>query len=88
LFILFLSRERFLLTWLGSSIFLLDPVLGQLAGWYEISQGLMSIDFFGNSKLGTLLYMTIIMIVMIIIIIIIMLVIIFNDHTDVLKFYM
>ncbi|XP_031548759.1 Hermansky-Pudlak syndrome 5 protein homolog [Actinia tenebrosa] len=45
---LLLIRERFLLTWQDSNIFLLDPVLGQLAGWYQLNQEISDVCCHGN----------------------------------------
>ena len=32
-------RERFIVTWLGTSLYIIDPVLGRLVAWYSLDTG-------------------------------------------------
>ncbi|EDO49296.1 predicted protein [Nematostella vectensis] len=45
---LYLVRERFLLTWYGNRLILLDPILGQLVGWYQLDRERFLLTWYGN----------------------------------------
>ncbi|XP_048585513.1 Hermansky-Pudlak syndrome 5 protein homolog isoform X2 [Nematostella vectensis] len=45
---LYLVRERFLLTWYGNRLILLDPILGQLVGWYQLDRDVSHISCSGS----------------------------------------
>ena len=32
-------RERFIVTWLGTSLYIIDPILGRLVAWYSLDTG-------------------------------------------------
>ena len=32
-------RERFIVTWLATSLYIIDPVLGHLVAWYSLNTG-------------------------------------------------
>ena len=32
-------RERFIATWLATSLYIIDPVLGHLVAWYSLNTG-------------------------------------------------
>ena len=36
---LFFHRERFIVTWLATSLYIIDPVLGHLVAWYSLDTG-------------------------------------------------
>jgi len=36
---LLLPRDQFIVTWHGTSVYIMDPVLGQLVAWYAMEKG-------------------------------------------------
>jgi len=45
---LLLVRERFLVTWHGTSLYIIDPILGQLVAWYSLDSAVLDICCVGN----------------------------------------
>lgn len=46
--ICFILRERFLVTWHGASLYIIDPILGQLVAWYSLDSEVLDVCCVGK----------------------------------------